>query len=322
VPKYLIYGITLETDLILEWPVQSTTAARDVQFTCTYTPPADLAWGTATPVHVISAADGESVHVSFHQFDDIDVIRFEGLMDHYLWPDRIVCHLHRPELLWLVEIQLLGMVLALWLERNGMPTLHASACVVNGTAVACLGTKGGGKTTAATALAVAGHPLLVDDLLALRLIADEVFAQPGYPLLRLWPEQADHFIGEHETLPLVHPSFTKRRVIVGEQVGAFHTDAAPLRRVYLPERNSGGEIVIERVSPREALIALIRHSFIAEAVNGYGLAEARFRAFIDVMHTVRVRRLSYPNGFEHLTELVAAIERDLTDDQIDPCKGE
>lgn len=286
-----------------------------MHFTCVDAAPVEVELDAATCVLdlPLGGPDG-AASISFHRLDGFDVVRIADDADHYLWPDRIVCHLHDPALSWLVEIQLLGMVLALWLELRGTPTLHASTAVVGGSAVGFLGTKGGGKTTAATALVAAGHPLLVDDLLALELTGEDVLAQPGYPMLRLWPEQADHFLGAHESLPLVHPAFTKRRVPVGEGFGSHHVTAAPLRRIYLPVRRDGGDVVIETIPSREALIETVRHSFLQDAVHGFGLAGSRLAMLAEVLRHASVRRVTYPSGFDRLPELVAAIEADVAED--------
>ena len=312
--SYAIYGITLETDLVFRWPLPTSTSAPDVDFTCTREAPIAVDWDAAPPIFATPRGHTDEAGITFHRLPGVDVIRFGGNADHYLWPERIVCHLPDLSLAWLAEIQLLGMVLGLWLERRGTITLHASANVIAGNGVAFLGTKGGGKTTIATALTAAEHPLLVDDLLALDTTGHQVLAQPGYPLLRLWPEQADHFIGHHESLPLVHDGFTKRRASVGQHLGSFHADAVPLRRIYLPDRTDGGALAIEPVTSRDALIATVRHAFLPEAVHAYGLAAMRLKTFAEVLRTVGVRRLTYPNGFERLPEVVAAIEQDISAD--------
>jgi hypothetical protein len=313
--SYALYGVTFATDFPFRWPLPSTSRAADLRFDCVGTAPVDADLEAAPSVLDIPLVYGEdTVGISFHRLSGVEVVRFHRHSDYYVWPDRIVCHLHRPDQAWLVDIQLLGMVLALWLELRGIPTLHASTTVVAGRAVAFLGTKGGGKTTAATALVAAGHPLLVDDLLALELDDREVLGQPGYPVLRLWPEQADHFLGGHADLPIVHPEFTKRWVQVGQGFGSHQTVAAPLHRIYLPARRDDGEVVIAPVRSRDALIATVRNSFLHDAVHGFGLAGRRLGQLAAALETVRVRRITYPSGFERLPELVAAIEADVAGD--------
>jgi hypothetical protein len=233
-----------------------------------------------------------------------------GTAEHHLGADRIDCRVHDAAHTYLVEIQLLGSVLALWLERRGTPTLHASGVVVDGRAVAFLGTAGGGKTTTASAMVAAGHPFLVDDLLALDVRAGSVAAQAGYPMLRLLPEQVRHLLGvEPEAYPLVHPSFGKRRVPVAD-LGAFHAGPAPLHRVYLPVRQRGGPITIEPLPPRHAVVALVRESFLGPLVHPLGLSASRLPVLARALETVAVRVLRFPSGLDRLPEVVAAVERD------------
>lgn len=311
---YSVYGVTLCSDFSFRWPLVPAPPPADVAFSCTMAAPTAVDWAAVPAVHdVWSEPSRELPDVTYHRASDLDVVRIRDVADHYVRRDRIDCHLLDPDLAYLAEIQLLGMVMALWLERRTTPTLHASSVVVDGVAVAFLGTKGGGKTTAAAAMLAAGHAFLTDDLLALTLRDDAVLAQPGYPMVRLWPDQIDHFVGTGRDLPLVHPAFSKRRVPVGTTFGMFQPTATRLRRVYLPSRRRAGGVSIEPLRGSEALLELVRHSFLREAVHGLGLAPVRFRLLAGVLQTVGVRVLRYPDGFAHLPEVVAAIEHDVTE---------
>ena len=62
---------------------------------------------------------------------------------------------------------------------------------------------------------------------------------------------------------------------------------------------------------REAVIALVRHSFAARAVQALGWQPRRLRFFADLAQQVPLRRLSYPSGFQHLPRVGQAILRDL-----------
>jgi hypothetical protein len=316
VTRYRLYGITLATDHAFTWPVPRTAAddrGVDVTFVVQDRPPLDVDLDTDDVVHGEPVLDDEDrPAITFHVTEDLAVVRIVGVADHYLFADRIVCHLHDASHTYLVEIQLLGMVLALWLERRGVPTLHASVATVDDVAVAFLGVQGGGKTSAATSLVAAGHPLLVDDLLALE-IGDEVLAHPGYPMLRLWPEQVDHFVGTGRDLPLVHPAYTKRKVTIGDGFGRFRAGPAPLGRIYLPRRTRapGAEVTTEPLGSADAVIAMVRDSFIGGPMHGLGLAGPRLRRFARVIAGTEVATIRYPDGFDRLPELVAAVEADV-----------
>ena len=107
-----------------------------------------------------------------------------------------------------MEIRLLGPVFSFWLELQGIPVLHASAVLVEGQAVAFLSSNYGGKTSLAATLMQAGHPLLTDDFLPVERGDGLYLGRPGYPTMRMWPEEAEHFLGSYEDLGLVHPALT------------------------------------------------------------------------------------------------------------------
>ena len=315
VSRYGIYGITLETAFDFRWPVAPATGLveADVRFDCVDEAPVEVCFASYPPVHIVSVeGDEDRPDITYHRLPDMDVVRIRGAGDHYIWPDRIVCHLHDPEVAYLVEIQLLGLVLAVWLERRGIPTLHASAVVLDGSAVAFLGVKGGGKTTAATGMVAAGASLLADDLLAVTPHGADVYAHPGYPMLRLWPEQADHFVGDHAALLKVHPAYTKRRVVLGQPFGSFHPRPAPLRCLYLPMRDTAAdEVSFEPLRDRDALLAMVQESFLRDAVHGLELAGRRLPALAGIVERVAVRTVRYPSGFDRLPELAEAVAADV-----------
>jgi hypothetical protein len=78
-----------------------------------------------------------------------------------------------------------GMLLALHLRLRGELVLHASAVGVGEAALAFVGASGMGKSTMATVLCGAGHPLLTDDVLCVQLRPDRVMVHPGSTETRL-----------------------------------------------------------------------------------------------------------------------------------------
>jgi hypothetical protein len=237
-----------------------------------------------------------------------EVLCFPGVADFYLLPGRIDCHLLAPEHEHLVEIRLLGPVFSYWLERRGLPTLHASAVDAGGRVVAFLSSHGGGKTGLAAAMMRAGCPLLTDDVLPLEERERIFLGRPGYPQMRMWPDEADWFLGGSEDLALVHPAFSKRRVPVGpDGFGAFQGSTLPLACLYIPERRTDGPVEIRDVPPREAFLELVRHSFSPHLVQAAGLQERRADLFARLVGQIPVRRLLYPSGFERLPEVVEGL---------------
>lgn len=313
--RYDVYGVTLETDFPFATPGPHTDAGVDVGFTFDEVPGSPLDLHERGLVDAQGRRNDRRADFSFYRFDDHDAIRITGAADFAITDDRLACRLVDPQHRYLVEIALFGMVFALWLERRGIPTLHASAAVLGDQVVAFLGNKGGGKTSLAAASLAAGHAFLADDLLAFDVVDDRILARRGWPSLRLWPDQLGHFVNTSwGDLPLVHPDYAKRRVVVGDQgLGQFATGCGHLTRIYLPERLSDGSarVSIRRLSPHEAMMSLVRHSFLPREVQRFGLQPRRLQTFADLMEMVPVSVLRYPAGLERLDEAVAAVERDL-----------
>lgn len=258
--------------------------------------------------------DGERVF-HLYRFEHLDAFCFAAGTDFYLQSKAITGRLIGPALGFELEIRLLGPVLPYWLEKEGFPTLHASAVAVDGQAVGFLSRQGGGKTGLAAAMMQAGHPLLTDDVLPVEERNGTFFARPGYPRMRMWPDEAAWFVERWQELPLVHPDISKRWVPVGgDGFGAFLDASLPLACLYLPERRPGGPVEIRDLSPRDALIELVRYSFAPRLVEAAGLQPFRFDFFSRLVRSVPVRRLSYPAGFERLPEVVRSVGLNLRRD--------
>nr|MBC7244663.1 hypothetical protein [Chloroflexota bacterium] len=314
---YRLFGVTLATDFPFANRLAPATGPVDLTFTCQLTAPLPRSLEQALASHSSSyrTDNGESV-IFLYRLAECDVVRFTHIADYYLWPGRIVCHLFNPDYRYLVEIHLLGPVLSLWLELQGIPMLHAAAVAVNGHAVAFLSTNSAGKSTLAAAMVQAGYSLLTDDILPVEHCGDAFMGRPGYPQMRLWPDEAQHFLGHYEDLELVHPAYTKRRVPVGpDGFGSFCNASQPLACIYLPERHDvqehGTRIEIVPVARRDALMELVRHSFVAFIMEQLGLQAQRLDLFAQMVQQVPMRRLVYPSGFEYLPLVREAILADV-----------
>lgn len=318
-PLYSLYGLTLASDFPFANRLTKGNDGPDLTFRMVETPPVS-GWEEDEPAFATSPEiDGvEESLLCVYRRPDYYVLRFTDVADYYLWPDTIACHLLDPACKHLVEIHLLGIVISLWLELRGIPALHASAVAFEGRAAAFLATCSGGKSSLAASLMQDGCPLLTDDILAVERRGEVFEGHPGYPQMRMWPEQARHFLGRCEGLEIVHPAYSKRRVPLGKGgLGSFCSQQLPLGCLYLPERRDpaeqGIEVEFAPVSRVEGVMALVGQSFIPNTVQGLGLQPRRFGLFSSLLSRVPVRRLIYPDGFEHLPRVRRAIMEDLAD---------
>ncbi len=308
-----LFGVNMASSFPFDTRLDAGQNTADFTFSLTECSPVPGSWKNGAALYRSSSQseDGESAS-RLYRLADYDVLCFTQVADFYIQPDGIACHLLAPEHRYLVEIRLLGPVLAYWLERRGLPTLHASAVHLSSRAVALLGRHGEGKSSLAAGLMQTGAPLLTDDILPVEERDGVFLGRPGYPQMRMWPDQADHFLGHHADLPIVHPGYSKRRVAVGpDGFGAFHGSATPLACLYIAERRADGPVEIHELSPREAFFELVRHSFTPYLVEAAGLQPRRVDLFARLVQQVPVRRLAYPSGFDRLPEITEIVLRDL-----------
>ena len=157
----------------------------------------------------------------------------------------------------------LNQVLPLVLSKLGKLVFHASAVEVPGGAVAFAAESGRGKSTLAASFAVNGFRFLTDDGLVLEPAADGYQVQPSHPSIRLWEDSEEALIAPGvETAPAV--SFTsKSRFLAGEAI-PFCDQPRPLRRMYFLGDGSAETIQIHRLSPAEALVEWVKHSFLLD----------------------------------------------------------
>ena len=315
-PRYQLFGLTLSSNFSFATPLLEAAGAPDLSFVVT-SRQGELpqGWQEREPAHRSSGRrkDGRAYLYVYHG-PDYDVASFTGVADFYLWPSRIICHLHEPAYDYAVEIYFLGTVLSLWFERQGIVALHASAAVVEDHVVAFLASNTGGKTSLAATLVQAGHSLLTDDILLVEQLGSQLVGRPGYPQMRMWPDHARHFLG-HAELEQVVPHLEKRRVPVGASAfGSFCNQRRPLAGIWLPlRRNSPEDSSIETlpVKGAEALIELIRHSFVGPIVESLGWQPRRLDVLSQLVREVPLFQLHYPTGMEHMSRVRRAILEDL-----------
>ena len=305
---YWVYGIQLDTEYSFLLPLVSEVERRDLP---------SLYFGLLSS----AGAHGALGQISQVGTDTSPLHKTEqgykvrtNVAEFLLQPDRIICHLldgARPHE---AELWLLGTVLAFWQEWPGHGVLHASAVMVDQRAVGFMGYNQSGKTSLAASFLQAGYPLLTDDVLALQMVDGLCMAQAGYPQMRMWPEQAEHFVGDYEKLAKVSEQTSKRRVPVSA-LGSFCDQPQPLAALYLPERQEAAEwgtrIEIEPLKVTSALPRLVEHAFAARWLHAPEQRRQRLAFYAPLARSIPIRRVHYPHGFEHLPRLREAILADL-----------
>lgn len=313
---YSLYGLNLASDFPFTYPLPIKSGKPDVTFNCITEAPINPEWRRHPPIYAIPRRPNEDESSFYiYQYGNCEIIRYTDRAHFYLWPTHIVCELLDASYHFAIEIWLLGGVLTYWLERQGIPALHAAAVVIDDNAVAFLSTNKGGKSSLAASLMQLSYPLLSDDILPIEYRDSSFIGRPGYPQMRMWPDQAQHFLGYFDELEKVQPAQSKRRIPVGaEGFGTFCLESQPLKCLYLPERHDdeSGKTTIIPLSVKEAVVELVRHSFMPYAVTAAGLEAQRFNFFAKLIQQVPMRRLSYPSGLEYLPKVRQVVLQDLS----------
>ena len=305
----MLYGVAIRSGFHFRNELIPTTAPPDVTFTRSVGPPEIPAPGTLAWDSRSTSAGRPAVY--FWRVDGGFVLRFEDVSSFTVRPDRIQCRARRATDDSLVELQFLGLVLALWLEERGRTVLHASAIESRGRITAFLGGRGAGKTSLAAAFTRRGHRLLTEDVLALEVLESVVTAHAGYPVMRMWPdtaaEMAPGVAGQR-----VHHAVTKLQLPVPGS-DAFSTAPRTLERMYILDRRPSEEdtrgIAIQPIDGAQTIVELVRHSFDPELVHVMGLHRHRFWRLARIAGCVPLFRLSFPSGYDRIgdvTEMTAS----------------
>lgn len=298
--NHRVFDLTLASDFAFAHRLGVGRGAPDLVFSVGMPPPVVEPGKRIYSSPLLDEAGDSLAHLD--SFPEREVLRFPGIADFHLEPGRITGHLLDPDRPDLLELRMLGPVLSYWLERLGIPMLHAATVRVDASAVGFIAHSGGGKSSLTAALLQAGASLLSDDLLPVEESEETFLARPGYPQLRMEPDSARHFFGTIEGLAAVSPDDSKLHV----PVDAFCDTATPLAALYLVERRPGPPEILP-LTRRQALIELVRHSFSPYLVEAAGLQPRRLDLFSRLVRQVPIQRLLCPAGLEHLPEVAAAI---------------
>lgn len=308
-----LFGFTLESEFAFRRPLLPADGEPDLLFAAAAQPALEPIWRGAEPVFRSPVERGGVSVSSLYRVDGREILHFDSTVDFELAGERIEYALRDPTHDWLVELRLLGPVMAYWMECRGLLCLHSSAVAIGNRVAMFVAAGGGGKTTVATALLAAGHALLSDDIVALEEHGTGFLVRPSYPEMRMWPETAAAFLEAWEGLPRVHPELDKRRVpVAAGGLGRFRDESLPLACVYLLERSEGeGAVEIQPVTARPALIELIARSFSPHLVEAAGLQPGRLDRLGRLVERVPVRRLSYSPRHDRMQAVAEAVAADL-----------
>ncbi len=206
---------------------------------------------------------------------------------------------------------LLGPVLGLVLRLRGVACLHASAVVVDGKAIALVGTSGAGKSTTAAAFAKAGYKVMADDIVALDEQSGAFFVRPAYPRIRLWPSSVEALFGTEDALPLLTPTWDKRYLDLLNDSQRFQSEPLPLAAIYLlDERSSDARApFVETLPDNRMLMTLVANTY-ANYLLDKPMRAAEFTSLGRLCRQIPFRKVTPHADAKFLPELCRVIVED------------
>jgi hypothetical protein len=321
--SYRAYGLTLTSNTPLP-------GLRE-QITNRLPPDVELSWGAAPQwvreaAHLPSRAEhprlgGSEEHDAvsltaldagdFHQLDYRDGTRFvlDGKASR-LWG---ACQ--PPLTLEDFTTYLSGPVLGFILRRRGVTALHASALRVDERAVILCGESESGKSTTLAAFALRKFSAIAEDIAPIQEEDGELYVEPGYPRICLWPDAVEKLFGTPDALPLLTPTWDKRFLALDGVQACFEPQRQPLGAVYIlaPRTSEIDAPRIEDLGMRDALLLLVQNTYMNWVLDR-GQRGAELDLLTKLVERVPVRRV-FPhvdaNRIDALCELIAADARRL-----------
>lgn len=259
-----------------------------------------------TPFLEWTLPDG-TIWTRFYRTDDGYMLRFPGLADFDVSLDGRAVSVHpvtgvsEPT----VDHLYLNQVLPLALSRQFKLVLHASAIEVDDCAVAFLGLSGRGKSTLAASFSTHGYRFLTDDGLQLEQSGEVYLAQPSHPSIRLWDDSRQAVVPDtaKDAPPVEYTP--KARVLADKEV-AFCDVARPLACVYFLGEGKTNTVTITPVGGRDAMIELVRHTFLLD-IEERDMLMHHFGQLTDLVKTLKFFRLDYPRRYDFLETVREAI---------------
>jgi len=243
----------------------------------------------------------------FHRTASGYLLRFPDLADYLVSPDGrvVVCHPVPGVTAQTLQHLYDNQVLPLALSRLGQLVFHASAVEVDGRAVVFVGVSGRGKSTLAASFATSGFRFLTDDGLVVEERGGSYVVLPSQPSIRLWDDSQEALL--HPATPVAPPvQYTsKARFLAGGDV-AFCGEPRPLGCIYFLGDGEAEEIAIARLEASDAMLELVRHSFLLD-IQAHDLIASHFDQLSRLVALRNFYRLDYPRRFDLLPLVRQAI---------------
>jgi hypothetical protein len=212
-----------------------------------------------------------------------------------------------------IGLAVTGPIAVFILHMRGRPSLHASAVVSNGRAVAFVGPAGQGKSTMAAAFLRKGAEFFSDDVLPLQLEQSRIWASAGLPFMKVSAATAKETLAIDRELPALFQHARKNLLRVADEY-VLARSPKQIGAIYVLERLQvsldPSEVTSEVIPRAQALEIFLRHTQHRSFLRPIEQVPL-LRVLAQLATETKVRVLRFPTGHEHHEAVVAHVEREL-----------
>jgi hypothetical protein len=299
VPTYVVYGLTLRSEIELPELTSGPQLADDIRAdvtiglgTLTGPPP------TASQLPLGLWRDHASCGVEVP-----DVARYEARGGNEVIVDPSPGVDARA-----VRLYLLGTVMGAVMMQRGHLVLHGNAFRVGDASAVVVGHSGAGKSTLAAELHRRGLDVLSDDVVPVDTAGR---ALPGYPRIKLWEDAITRLGLSTDDLERVDGSAAKFNLpITRSDFGPL-----PLRWIYSLEKDAGTTLRIENVVGLQAFDLLNTYTYRRELVHDAAAAQQHLVRCAALAEGARLSRVLRPELTMSAEATADAILADINADQ-------
>jgi hypothetical protein len=202
-----------------------------------------------------------------------------------------------------------GELLGALLRQRGHLVLHASTVARNGKAISFLGYSGWGKSTTAAYFVRNGYRLLGEDLLVVDVEPEKPVVLPGPLSIKLRPDSGALLFDDFESHPEAY-STTNKRIMSGAAADVTSDCPVTLEKMYILEPVNRERNQIAKISKRDALIEMVRHTRINTWLNSKQFAADHFHQCNHLLDKVPVSLLQRELTLDSLQEIKDLVEAD------------
>ena len=240
-----------------------------------------------------------------------------------------------------------SMGIAVWLETQGIPCLHANTLTYQNKAYLVIAPSRTGKSTLTTQLLGQDLKLMTDDMAALHPQSNgQYLVYPSWPKVRLWPDSAKSLLGpkfaytqassndkavnvinteitsnKHNHLANalagtvhkpVHQKFAKHELDLSNSSSKNWGDTpAKLSGIYFLNRQQHSNTLcdIQKINPSQALMLLIQNSILANAYSALGLERSRVTQLANILNKIPSFSINYQSGLDCLPDVANNVKQ-------------